>query len=49
MKLISLVFRQPVELLENNSTANVECKYNNKFKKWEPLKGISENITLSEI
>jgi hypothetical protein len=38
-----------MELLENNSTANVECKYNNKFKKWEPLKGISENITLSEI
>ena len=36
-------------VLNNKETGYVECKYNNKFKKWEPIKEIEKNITLSEI
>lgn len=38
-----------INILENKAIGFVECKYNNKFKKWEPIKEISSNNTLSEL
>lgn len=38
-----------IDILDNKDNGVVECKYNNKFKKWEPIKEISNNITLSEL
>jgi len=37
------------KILDNKDSCFVECKYNNKFKKWEPIKEISKNNTLSEL
>jgi hypothetical protein len=38
-----------IDILDNKDNGVVECKYNNKFKKWEPIKEIYNNITLSEL
>jgi hypothetical protein len=36
-------------IFENKEIGYVECKFNNKFKKWEPINELEKNITLSEI
>lgn len=36
-------------ILENKDSGIVECKYNNKFKKWEPIRELESNITLNEL
>ena len=38
-----------INILESKDSGFVECKYNNKFKKWEPIKEISTNNALSEV
>ena len=38
-----------INILENKESGLVECKYNNKFKKWEPIRELESNITLSEL
>jgi hypothetical protein len=38
-----------INILESKESGLVECKYNNKFKKWEPIKELESNITLSEL
>ena len=34
------------ELFNNFEDINIECKYNHKFKKWQPIKKTSEPVSL---